>query len=250
MKVNKEKYNEILSSLQNKEVLVAVSKIQPVESIQQLYDMGQRDFGENYVQELLAKEAVLPKDIRWHFIGHLQSNKVKYIAPFVHLIHGVDSEKLLDEINKQALKNERRIHCLLQVHIADEDTKFGFDETEVKDFITRIVSDHRNYAGADICGLMGMASFSDDEDKVRKEFKKLHKIYQELNAILQADMDGTEHPLPPPSTPDLTSAHLHPQPLNLLSMGMSGDYKIALEEGSNMIRIGSLLFGARLSNTQ
>lgn len=239
MRINKEKYNEILSSLKNKEVLVAVSKIQPVESIRALYDMGQRDFGENYVQELLAKEAVLPKDIRWHFIGHLQSNKVKYIAPFVHLIHGVDSEKLLAEINKQALKNNRRIHCLLQVHIAQEETKFGFDEAEVKDFITRIAANHMNYEGVDVCGLMGMASFSDDENKVRSEFKKLYGIYKELNQVLQAANVGSEHPVPSPAAFNL-------QPLNLLSMGMSGDYKIALEEGSNMIRIGSLLFGARL----
>lgn len=246
MRVNKEKYNEILSSLTNKEILVAVSKIQPVESIKALYDMGQRDFGENYVQELLAKQEVLPKDIRWHFIGHLQTNKVKYIAPFVHLIHGVDSEKLLNEINKQAVKNDRRIHCLLQVHIAEEETKFGFDEGEVKDFITRIIANYTNlpagrqaYEGADICGLMGMASFSDDENKVRSEFKKLHSIFKELNQLLQPVNDGIEHPVPSPSTSNF-------QPLNLLSMGMSGDYKIALEEGSNMIRIGSLIFGARL----
>ena len=243
MKVNKEKYQEILSSLNNREVLVAVSKIQPIELIQQLYDMGQRDFGENYVQELLAKEAMLPKDIRWHFIGHLQSNKVKYIAPFVHLIHGVDSEKLLAEIDKQALKNERRIHCLLQVHIAQEETKFGFDEAEVKDLITQIESGSTNYAGVDVCGLMGMASFSDDENKVRSEFKKLRRIFDEINEKLKSGDDANEHPLPPPSTSGL-------KPLNLLSMGMSGDYKIALEEGSNMLRIGSLLFGARLYNNQ
>ncbi|RYD76603.1 MAG: YggS family pyridoxal phosphate-dependent enzyme [Sphingobacteriales bacterium] len=243
MKVNKEKYNEILASLKNKEVLVAVSKIQPIALIQQLYDLGQRDFGENYVQELLAKEAVLPKDIRWHFIGHLQSNKVKYIAPFVHLIHGVDSEKLLTEINKQALKNERRIHCLLQVHIAQEETKFGFDEMELKDLITQIKSNYTNYAGVDVCGLMGMASFSDDENKVRTEFKKLRTIFDEINETLKNVHDDGDHPLPPPSTSNL-------QPLNLLSMGMSGDYKIALEEGSNMLRIGSLLFGARLYNNQ
>lgn len=241
MKVNKEKYAEILASLKNREVLVAVSKIQPAESIQALYDLGQRDFGENYVQELLAKEAVLPKDIRWHFIGHLQSNKVKYIAPFVHLIHGVDSEKLLAEINKQALKNNRRIHCLLQVHIAEEETKFGFDEEEVKELITRIGTNYTNFSNAAVCGLMGMASFSEDEHKVRSEFRKLRNIFDELNELLkQKNIDTLT------DAPNLELSTL--EPLNLLSMGMSGDYRIALEEGSNMIRIGSLLFGARIYN--
>lgn len=229
MRINKNKYEEILSMLQHHEVLVAVSKMQPVESIRALYDLGQRDFGENYVQELLAKEAVLPKDIRWHFIGHLQSNKVKYIAPFVHLIHGVDSEKLLKEIDKQAMKQERVIKCLLQVHIAEEETKFGFDETEIRDLVTRIST---NYMNAEVCGLMGMASFSDDENKVRSEFKKLHSLFNELNEIVK-NTKG----------PDLKPLNL--QPLSLLSMGMSGDYKIALEEGSNMVRIGSLIFGGR-----
>lgn len=244
MKVNKEKYQQILSSLTEHQVLVAVSKIQPVESIKALYDLGQRDFGENYVQELLAKEAVLPKDIRWHFIGHLQSNKVKYIAPFVHLIHGVDSEKLLKEIDKQAAKNERTIKCLLQVHIAEEETKFGFDENEAKECVTRIFSTNStNYKNAEVCGLMGMASFSDDENKVRSEFRKLRSIFNELNTILQQPDKRT-----PPEAPNVELSTL--QPLNLLSMGMSGDYKIALEEGSNMIRIGSLLFGARLYNQQ
>jgi PLP dependent protein len=243
MKVNKEKYNEIIASLNNREVLVAVSKIQPVELILKLYEMGQRDFGENYVQELLAKEAVLPKDIRWHFIGHLQGNKVKYIAPFIHLIHGVDSEKLLAEIDKQAIKNDRKIPCLLQVHIAAEETKFGFGESEVREFVMRIGTDYTNYQGANVCGLMGMASFSDDENKVRAEFRKLYTLFNELNEILQT------------KNPDAASNHPNPQPstlqrLTLLSMGMSGDYRIALEEGSNMIRIGSLLFGARLSNNQ
>lgn len=257
MKVNKEKYKEILGELKEHQVLVAVSKIQPVESIKALYDLGQRDFGENYVQELLAKEAVLPKDIRWHFIGHLQSNKVKYIAPFVHLIHGVDSEKLLKEIDKQAAKNNRTIKCLLQVHIAEEETKFGFDEIEVKDLITQIGAnlpcrqagytnsseDGDIYKNAEVCGLMGMASFSDDLNKVRNEFKKLHNIYTKLNQFLQQKNTDTITNAPNPELSTL-------KPLNLLSMGMSGDYKIALEEGSNMIRIGSLLFGARLYNKQ
>lgn len=241
MKVNKEKYREILAELKDHQVLVAVSKIQPVESIKALYDLGQRDFGENYVQELLAKEAVLPKDIRWHFIGHLQSNKVKYIAPFVHLIHGVDSEKLLKEIDKQAAKNERTIKCLLQVHIAEEETKFGFDEKELVTLIDTNYANYTNYKNAEVCGLMGMASFSDDDNKVRLEFKKLHTIFNELNEILKQKNTDTIANTPNPELSTL-------QPLNLLSMGMSGDYKIALEEGSNMVRIGSLLFGARLYN--
>jgi len=195
---------------------VAVSKVQPIESIKALYQLGHRDFGENYVQELLAKEAALPKDIRWHFIGHLQSNKVKYIAPFVHLIHGVDSESLLKEINKQAIKNNRVIDCLLQVHIAMEDTKFGFDENELTQLLLKPNNIIQDLKSIHIKGLMGMASFSDDVNLVRSEFKKLKELYNKLNTSF-----------------------------SILSMGMSGDYKIALEEGSNMIRVGSLIFGAR-----
>jgi len=194
--------------------LVAVSKTKPAADILELYQLGHRDFGENYVQELVEKEAVLPKDIRWHFIGHLQSNKVKYIAPFVHLIHGADSESLLKEINKQGAKNNRIINCLLQVHIATEETKFGFDEKEIFQLTGIAGWEHLH-----IQGLMGMASFSSDGNLVRSEFKKLKAMYDKL-----------------PS--------LHIQP-TILSMGMSGDYPIAIEEGSNMIRIGSLLFGER-----
>ena len=162
MPVNTEAYKNIIAQLAAAGVtLVAVSKTKPVEDIKALYDLGQRDFAENYVQELVDKEAALPKDIRWHFIGHLQSNKVKYIAPFVHLIHGVDSENLLKEINKQAIKNNRIIDCLLQVHIAMEETKFGFDENELLNL--KIAK----YANVKIKGLMGMASFSTDMDLVR-----------------------------------------------------------------------------------
>jgi len=220
MAVNKEKYKEIIAELDGKAILVAVSKTKPVEDILELYRLGQRDFGENYVQELVDKEAVLPKDIRWHFIGHLQSNKVKYIAPFVHLIHGVDSENLLKEINKQAAKNNRAIDCLLQIHIATEETKFGFNENEILNL--KIAQ----FENVKICGLMGMASFSDDMNLVRSEFKQLKTIY-----------DGCS-----------TTLNLQPSTLHLLSMGMSGDYKTALEEGSNMVRIGSLLFGERNYN--
>jgi pyridoxal phosphate enzyme (YggS family) len=216
MGVNIEKYNELLQELNGKATLVAVSKTKPVEDLQALYAQGQRDFGENYVQELVDKEAELPKEIRWHFIGHLQSNKVKYIAPFVHLIHGVDSENLLAEINKQAIKNNRMIDCLLQVHIATEETKFGFDEAEMANVQIR------KYANVQIKGLMGMASFSNDTELVRNEFRQLKKLYDKLPA--QAI-----------------------QP-TILSMGMSGDYRMAIEEGSNMVRIGSLLFGERHYN--
>lgn len=213
MPVNVEKYKEIIRELGDVS-LVAVSKIKPNEDIGALYQLGQRDFGENYVQELVDKQAALPKDIRWHFIGHLQSNKVKYIAPFVHLIHGVDSLKLLAEINKQAIKNNRVIDCLLQVHIAQEETKFGMDENELKE----VFSQTDQLKNIRLCGLMGMASFSDDPEKVRGEFVSLKKIF---DAFRSSDA------------------------WTVLSMGMSGDYHMAIEEGSTMVRIGSLLFGSR-----
>jgi len=186
-----------------------------------LYDEGHRDFGENYVQEMVDKAATLPADIRWHFIGHLQSNKVKYIAPFVYLVHGVDSEGLLKEIDKQARKNNRVIDCLLQVHVATEETKFGFDEQELEHL--HGLSELKN---VNIKGLMGMASFSDDMNLVRMEFKKLKQLYDKLS-------------------PQFSIINYQ---LSILSMGMSADYKIAIEEGSNMIRIGSLLFGERNYN--
>ena len=220
MAVNIEQYKLIRQLLEQKNVqLVAVSKTKPNEDIVELYGLGQRDFGENYVQELVDKAASLPGDINWHFIGHLQSNKVKYIAPFVHLVHGVDSEKLLQEINKQALKFNRVIACLLQVHIATEETKFGFDT----DSINELIESGRleNYPNVIIKGLMGMASFSDDQSLVQNEFSQLHDLF------LQAQ------------------SKLNPSQFNILSMGMSGDYELAIKLGSNMVRIGSLLFGAR-----
>jgi len=221
MATNIEAYNKIKQqAAEHNAVLVAVSKFKPIEDIQFLYDMGHRDFGENFVQELILKYEALPKDIRWHYIGHLQSNKVKYIAAFIHLIHGVDSEKLLTEINKQAAKNNRAIDCLLQVHIAQEETKFGFDDSELLELMKHIQdTNSTNYKNVSIRGLMGMASFSDDKEKVRDEFRKLFQLYKNFN--LQSSV------------------------FNILSMGMSGDFEIALEEGSNMVRIGSLLFGAR-----
>ena len=218
--VNKEAYHRLLQETAAQKItLVAVSKLQPVAAIRDLYDAGQKDFGENYVQEMLDKQLQLPADIRWHFIGHLQSNKVKYIAPFVHMVHGVDSEKLLAEINKQAAKHNRVINCLLQVHIAQEETKFGFDPEEASALLHKIFETPFLYPNVNVCGLMGMASFSDDMEKVREEFKSLASLHKTMN--------------------------LQKAKFNCLSMGMSSDYKIAIEEGSNMIRVGSLVFGPR-----
>jgi pyridoxal phosphate enzyme (YggS family) len=219
MSVNKEAYHTIKAELDKQSVkLVAVSKTKPNEDIEALYALGHRDFGENYVQELIDKETSLPKDIHWHFIGHLQSNKVKYIAPFVYLIHGVDSEKLLQEINKQAAKHHRIIDCLLQVHIATEETKFGFDAESIQEFIESGRMD--NYPNVRIRGLMGMASFSDNLQQVESEFSALKSIFDQASLSIASDF-------------------------NQLSMGMSGDYNLAVKQGSNVVRIGSLLFGAR-----
>ena len=220
MAVNKDTYDRILNELGEGVDLVAVSKIQPVQSIQALYNLGHRDFGENYVQELVEKAENLPKDIRWHFIGHLQTNKVKYIAPFIYLVHGVDSLKLLKEINKQAAKNNRIIHVLLQVHIAKETTKFGLNEDELKEIIEQVQkSDLNNIV---IKGLMGMATFTDDAGKIQAEFKYLKKLFDHYASITHKAFQWST-----------------------LSMGMSDDYKIAIQNGSNMVRIGSLLFGRR-----
>ena len=223
MAVNKQSFTDVTKELREKECqLIAVSKTKPISDILELYNLGQKDFGENYVQELAEKQSQLPADIHWHFIGHLQSNKVKFIAPFVYLIHGVDSFKLLKEINKQAQKTNRVIDCLLQVHIAQEETKFGFDETELTDLFTNNKSELENLRNIQISGFMGMASFTDDTEKVRKEFRYLKSLSDKFNKM---QIDNSK--------------------LTILSMGMSGDYKIAIEEGSNMVRIGSLLFGAR-----
>ncbi len=225
MAIDKDFYNKILAECQAKNAqLVAVSKTKPVEDIKELYDLGQRDFGENYVQELVEKQAQLPVDIRWHFIGHLQSNKVKYIISFVHLIHGVDSLKLLREIDKQAVRHQREADCLLQVHIAQEETKFGFDATELEALFSKDLIELNKLAKVRIRGLMGMASFTDDTEKVRGEYKYLKSLF-----------DKYAHP---------STANCQ---LQMLSMGMSGDYKIAIEEGSTMVRVGSLIFGERTS---
>ncbi len=223
MLTDRNKYLEISKELNAQNVrLVAVSKTKPVEAIKELYDLGQRDFGENYVQELTEKQPLLPGDVRWHFIGHLQTNKVKYLAPFVHLIHGVDSFKLLKEINKQAQKANRVIGVLLQVHIAQEETKFGLDENELKELLDTRRSEVEALQNINVTGLMGMASFSDDEKVIRNEFRYLKNLFDAYAPV--------------------QSANIH---LQTLSMGMSSDYKIAVEEGSTLVRIGSLLFGAR-----
>jgi pyridoxal phosphate enzyme (YggS family) len=201
--------------------LVAVSKTKPVSAIEALYAQGQRIFGENKVQEMVEKQAVLPHDVQWHLIGHLQTNKVKYIAPFVSLIHSVDSLKLLEEINKQALKNNRVIDCLLQVYIAQEDTKFGLDKKELLDLLHH--PSFKSLQNINICGLMGMASNTDDEAVINQEFQSLQSLFEAIKSThFETDDKFCE-----------------------LSMGMSSDYKIALKHGATLIRIGSLLFGSR-----
>lgn len=196
--------------------LVAVSKTKPAEDLQEAYDAGIRDFGENKIQEMCDKYEVLPKDIRWHMIGHVQTNKVKYMAPFVYLIHGVDSLKLLKEINKQAEKNNSVIDVLLQQFIADEETKFGLDEEEIRQIMTEEIQSLPNIR---VVGLMGMATFTDNENQVRNEFKTLKSNF---------DLLKKNH-----------------SDVSILSMGMSGDYEMAIEEGSTMVRIGSSIFGNR-----
>ena len=223
MAINQTGYSSILSELKTSgTTLVAVSKTKPVEDLQELYGLGQRDFGENYVQELVGKQPVLPGDIRWHFIGHLQSNKVKYIAPFVHLIHGVDSLKLLEAIDKEGRKLGKIINCLLQVYIASEETKYGFDLQEVRQVAAHYFLE-KKFGNVKICGLMGMASFTEDQTIVENEFKILKSMFDEIRHTY----------------PDLAAE------FNVLSMGMSGDYKLAIQCGSNMVRIGSLIFGSR-----
>lgn len=203
--------------------MVAVSKIKPVADIQELYTHGERNFGENYVQELVEKQPQLPGDIKWHYIGHLQSNKVKYIASFVHLVHAVDSIRLLEEVNKQAAKHNRVIDVLLQLHVADEDTKHGLDNNELLAFMEEYEAKKTQLPNVRICGLMGMATFTDNMEQVRAEFaaiKNMHTILKDTYFIAQPHF-------------------------NICSMGMSSDYEIAIEEGSTMVRIGSNIFGRR-----
>jgi len=212
-----DKLLKIKKSIPEKVTLVAVSKTKPNEDILEVYNAGQRVFGENKVQEMTQKWEDLPKDIEWHMIGHLQRNKVKYMAEFVSLIHGVDSFRLLKEINKQGAKYNRVIPCLLQMHIAEEDTKFGLDEKELQAIVNS--DEFKAMVNIKIKGLMGMATFTDNEHQIRKEFQSLKTIYSNLKQTLPN--------------------------LDTLSMGMSGDYKIAIEEGSTMVRIGSSIFGSR-----
>ncbi len=201
--------------------LIAVSKTKPNQDILDAYQTGFRDFGENKIQELTKKSEELPKDIKWHMIGHLQRNKVKYIAPFVHLIHAVDSLKLLKEINKQAAKSDRTISCLLQIHIAQESTKFGMNEEELFELLQS--DELKNLKNIKIKGLMGMATFTDDKKQVRSEFRLLKTLFEKVKK-------------------EIVQPHVA---LKELSMGMSGDYEIAIEEGSTMIRVGSAIFGGR-----
>jgi len=222
--VNEQNWRDLKAELEPRQVtLVAVSKTKPIEDIRALYELGQRDFGENYVQELVAKQPQLPADIRWHFIGHLQGNKVKYIAPFVHLIHAVDSFRLLQEINKQATRHSRAIEVLLQMHIAEEETKFGLSEKELVELLDYYEAQRDQLENVRIRGLMGMASFSDNEAQVRAEFRRLRTAFLNLK---QSYFLGQDY-------------------FDTCSMGMSGDYRIAMEEGSTLVRIGSMLFGGR-----
>lgn len=216
-----ENLKELLKHIPPRCTLIAVSKTQRPEKIQEAYDCGQRVFGENRAQEMAAKYDALPKDIAWHMIGHLQTNKVKYIAPFVALIHSVDSLKLLEEINRQAAKVGRVIPCLLQVHIASEETKFGFSSEEVLEVFAK--GTWKDLKNVQITGLMGMATFTRDEEQVRREFRTLKALFDEVRALLP---DGGM--------------------LKDLSMGMSNDYRIALDEGSTMVRVGTAIFGSRV----
>ena len=216
----KNNLHHINSTLPPHVSLIAVSKTKPSSAILEAYEAGQRAFGENKIQEMVEKHETLPKDIQWHMIGHLQSNKVKYMASFVHLIHGVDSFKTLKEINKQALKHGRIINCLLQLKIAKEDTKFGLSKLEVEHILTS--EEFTSLKNIHIKGFMGMASFTEDSSIIRTEFKTLQNIFSTFQ--------------------DYKSFNFNP---SIISMGMSGDYKIAIEEGSTMIRIGSSIFGTR-----
>jgi pyridoxal phosphate enzyme (YggS family) len=213
---------KIKSTLPENVTLVAVSKTKPIPDLMEAYDAGQRIFGENKIQEMAEKWEAMPKDIEWHMIGHVQTNKVKFMAPFVSLIHGVDSLKLLHEINRQAQKNNRIIDCLLQIYIAEEESKFGLDEDELAGIIRFITQNNEIYKNIRIVGLMGMATFTDNQNQIKKEFTHLKSIFDNLQ--LRKDAINC---------------------VSTLSMGMSGDYQLAIECGSTMVRIGSSIFGGR-----
>ncbi|WP_396144527.1 YggS family pyridoxal phosphate-dependent enzyme [Flavobacterium sp.] len=225
MEIIKQNLLNIQSQLPKNVTLVAVSKTKPVADLMEAYNAGQRVFGENYVQELVEKHEALPKDIQWHFIGHLQSRKVKLIAPFVNLIHGVDSLKLLHEINKEAQKNNRVIDCLLQIFIAEEESKFGLDEEELNGILRFITQNSEIYKNIRVIGLMGMATFTENQDQIKKEFQNLKTIFDKVSKLKTENCQ-----------------------LNTISMGMSGDYQLAIECGSTMVRIGSSIFGNRNYN--
>mgnify|MGYP006051390021 CR=1 FL=1 len=212
----------IQASIPENVTLVAVSKTKPIPDLMEAYEAGQRIFGENKIQEMTDKWEAMPKDIQWHMIGHVQTNKVKYMAPYVSLIHGVDSLKLLQEINKQATKNNRVIDCLLQVYIAEEESKFGLDEQELEEILKLVQNDKEDFKNIRIVGLMGMESFTENKNQIEKEFKHLKTIFDKYKKL------NTEH-----------------CQLNTLSMGMSGDYQLAISCGSTMVRIGSSIFGSR-----
>lgn len=215
-----ENLSQIISSLPSHVTLVAVSKTKPVADLMEAYHAGQRIFGENKIQEMTEKWEQMPKDIQWHMIGHVQSNKVKYMIPYVSLIHGVDSLKLLKEINRLAAKWKRTVDCLLQIHIAEEDTKFGLDEKEIHEILNS--EELKTFENIRIVGLMGMATFTENQEQIKREFLHLKSIFDQYNQLNTANCR-----------------------LNILSMGMSGDYQLAIECGSTMVRIGSSIFGSR-----
>lgn len=217
----KKNLQDIKNTLNDSVILVAVSKTKPIAYLQEAYDAGQRIFGENKVQEMTQKWEEMPKDIQWHMIGHLQTNKVKYMAPYVSLVHSVDSFKLLKEINKQALKNNRIINCLLQIHIAEEETKFGLNESELFELVNS--SDFQKLKNINICGLMGMATFTDNQEQLIREFSSLKQLFDTFKNKYNSETIKAE----------------------ILSMGMSGDYQLAISQGSNMVRVGSSIFGTR-----
>jgi pyridoxal phosphate enzyme (YggS family) len=216
----KENLLQIKSQLSENATLVAVSKTKPIADLMEAYDAGQRIFGENKIQEMTEKWQQMPKDIEWHMIGHVQSNKVKYMDPYVKLIHGVDSLKLLKEINRQAVRWRKNINCLLQIHLAEEETKFGLDEKELEALLNS--EEFKNMSNIKVIGLMGMATFTDNQEQIKREFDHLKSIFDKYKSLNTSNCQ-----------------------LNTLSMGMSGDYQLAIESGSTMVRIGSSIFGGR-----